>query len=59
MDAQIHSRLRVLELHRGGAFIIPAKDLSADSKEITEPLGLTLWASRVDSSQWNGGGVEW
>lgn len=50
MDSKIHSDLRVLEISIGGALIIPASGEGV--KENTSPLGLTLWASKVDKESW-------
>lgn len=52
MDAQIHSDLRVIEMEIGGALIVPAEGLSKDVKDTTDPLGLTLWASKVETNRW-------
>lgn len=54
MDAKIHSDLRVLEIDIGGTLIIPAEGLNELGKDITKPLGLTMWASKVetDNHQW-------
>jgi len=50
MDPKIHSDLRVMDIDIGGAFIIPASGETV--KEHTKPLGLTLWASKVDREKW-------
>lgn len=52
MEAKIHGDLRVLEMDIGGAFVIPASGLSSTGKEMTSPLGLTLWANKVNTSEW-------
>lgn len=52
MEAQVYSNLRVAELAIGGTFIIPVEGLSDESKEETKPLGLTLWANRVEVDRW-------
>lgn len=50
MESKIHSDLRVMDIDIGGAFIIPA---SGDAvKNHTKPLGLTLWAKKVDDDKW-------
>ena len=54
MESKIHGNLRVLNLDIGGVFVIPAEGLSKASKDETSPLGLTLWADKVDKSRWSG-----
>lgn len=48
MDAKVHADLRVMELTTGGVMVIPAEGLTHVGKEYTDPLGLTLWASKVE-----------
>lgn len=50
MESKIHSDLRVMDIEIGGAFIIPA--FGDDVKDQTKPLGLTLWASKVNRDKW-------
>lgn len=50
MDSKIHSDLRVMEIDIGGAFVIPATGEGV--KEHSKPLGLTLWASKVNTDKW-------
>lgn len=52
MEAKIHGGLRVLEIDVGGTLVIPANGLSSDAKQLTTPLGLTLWAEKVDTNRW-------
>lgn len=50
MESKIHSDLRVMEIDVGGALIIPASGEAVKSR--TKPLGLTLWASKVNRDKW-------
>lgn len=52
MDAKIHSDLRVFDLEIGGAVVVPAEGITEQTKEESSPLGLTMWASRVDTGRW-------
>lgn len=52
MDAKIHGGLRILEIDIGGAFVIPTEGLSSEGKDMTAPLGLTLWAEKVSTNRW-------
>lgn len=52
MDAKIHSDLRILEIDIGGTLVIPAEGLNQRGKDITKPLGLTLWANKVNTDRW-------
>ena len=54
MDAKIHGDLRVFNLNIGGAFVIPAEGIDEITKDVSSPLGLTLWAEKVDTSRWSG-----
>lgn len=52
MESKIHSKLRVFELDIGGAVVIPAEGLGPHGKDVSDPLGLSLWASKVDTNKW-------
>lgn len=52
MDAKIHSDLRILEIGIGGTLVIPADGLTEEVKEMTSPLGLTLWAEKIETERW-------
>jgi len=48
---EVNSKMRLMNIKMGGALVVIVEGYGEKTKAVTKPLGLSLWASKVNHGE--------